>query len=88
MTNKNIVIINFKNITFSIKICNNIQVPRLLLTGETHAHGQSIYLAPAVLYHMEHVNLYTLDLSTLYKESARSAEEACVQVRLYYQYMK
>lgn len=64
----------------SVKVSNSMQTAQLLLTGDSHAQGQSIYLAPALLYHMEHVNMYTLDLATLYKETARSAEEACVEV--------
>lgn len=67
----------------SVKVSNSMQTAQLLLTGDSHAQGQSIYLAPAILYYMEHVNTYTLDLSTLYKESARSAEEACVEVAFY-----
>lgn len=53
---------------------------QLLLVGDGPDHGQTLHLAPAVLYHMEHIHSYILDLATLYHESGISAEEACVQV--------
>lgn len=31
---------------------------------------------------MEHIHAYLLDITVLYQESGRSAEEACIQVRL------
>lgn len=66
----------------NVKVCvqGGMQTAQLLLTGDSQAQGQSIYLAPAVLFQMEHVNTFTLDLATLYKESGRTAEEACVEI--------
>lgn len=63
-----------------VSVQGGMQTAQLLLTGDTHAQGQSTYLAPALLFHMEHVNTFTLDLATLYKESGRTAEEACVEI--------
>ena len=54
--------------------------PRLLLTGNGPEFAQTSYVAPAILYHMEHVRVHTLDLSTLFEVSARSPEEAVIQV--------
>ncbi|XP_048505295.1 ATPase family AAA domain-containing protein 2-like isoform X2 [Athalia rosae] len=63
-----------------IKIVKGIHRPRLLVSGGHNSQGQGLHLAPAVLYKMEHLPVHTLDVSTLFAESARSPEEACVQV--------
>lgn len=44
------------------------------------AYGQGPFLAQALLYRMEHIPVQTLDVGTLFAESARSPEETCVQV--------
>ena len=44
------------------------------------ARNQGPQLAKAVIYHMEHLPVHTLNVSTLFSESARSPEETCVQV--------
>ncbi|XP_046418584.1 ATPase family AAA domain-containing protein 2-like isoform X1 [Neodiprion fabricii] len=63
-----------------IKIVRGIHRPRLLIAGGYKAKGQGPHLAPAILYRMEHLPVHTLDVSTLFAETARSPEEACVQV--------
>lgn len=66
--------------SIKINVIGGMQTAQLLLTGDSHAQGQSTYLAPALLHHMEHVSTFTLDLATLYKETTRSPEEACVDI--------
>uniref|UniRef100_A0A0C9QVG3 Tat-binding homolog 7 n=1 Tax=Fopius arisanus TaxID=64838 RepID=A0A0C9QVG3_9HYME len=63
-----------------IKVAKGIHMPRMLVTGDDMSHGQGPRLAQALLYRMEHVPVQTLDVSTLFAESARSPEETCVQV--------
>ncbi|XP_034943893.1 ATPase family AAA domain-containing protein 2-like [Chelonus insularis] len=63
-----------------IKIAKGLHRPRMLITGNKLSHGQGSKLAQALLYRMEHVSVQTLDISTLFSESARSPEETCVQV--------
>lgn len=53
---------------------------QLILVGDGTQHGQTLHLAPALLHQMEHINAHRLDLATLHRQSARSPEEACVQV--------
>ena len=54
--------------------------PRLLIAGGRVARNQGPKLAKALIYKMEHLPVHTLNVSTLFSESARSPEEACVQV--------
>ena len=56
---------------------------RFLMTG-SQGMGQSAHLAPAVLYAMEHLKVYVLDLPSLFGVSARVPEEACSQVCVVY----
>lgn len=65
---------------FRIKITKGIHRPRLLISGGNLSEGQGPHLAQALLYHMEHLPVQTLDVSTLFAESGRSPEETCVQV--------
>ena len=53
---------------------------RFLLAGR-EGMGQSTHVAPALLYSMEHLKVYVLDLPSLFGVSARMPEEACSQVR-------
>lgn len=48
--------------------------------GNGGDHGQTQHLGPAIIYRMEHIQCYTLDLATLYRESTRSPEEVTIQV--------
>ncbi|XP_050576088.1 ATPase family AAA domain-containing protein 2-like isoform X2 [Bombus affinis] len=63
-----------------VKITKGIHRPRLLISGGNLSEGQGPHLAQALLYHMEHLPIQTLDVSTLFAESGRSPEETCVQV--------
>ncbi|XP_064211854.1 ATPase family AAA domain-containing protein 2 isoform X3 [Tribolium castaneum] len=63
-----------------VKLSPNLRPAQLLLLGETPDCGQTSHLAPAILYKMEHIHAYILDLATLYRETGRSAEETCIQV--------
>lgn len=65
---------------FRVKLSAGIRPAQLLVLGDGSQHGQTSHLAPALLYHMEHINAYVLDLTTLYRESGISPEEACTQV--------
>ncbi|XP_031352102.1 ATPase family AAA domain-containing protein 2-like isoform X3 [Photinus pyralis] len=63
-----------------VKLSAGYRPAQLLLVGDGGQHGQTSYLAPAILHRMEHIHAYVLDLNMLYRESARSPEEACIQV--------
>lgn len=65
-----------------MKLAAGVRPAQLLLVGDGPEHGQTLHLAPAVLYQMEHIHSYILDLATLFRESGISPEEACVQVGL------
>ncbi|XP_011505314.1 PREDICTED: ATPase family AAA domain-containing protein 2-like isoform X2 [Ceratosolen solmsi marchali] len=62
------------------KVSKGIYRPRLLIAGGSMARNQGPQLAKAIIYHMEHLPVHTLNVSTLFAESARSPEETCVQV--------
>ncbi|XP_022102638.1 ATPase family AAA domain-containing protein 2-like isoform X2 [Acanthaster planci] len=53
--------------------------PRLLLSG-AEGQGQSSYLGPAVLHHLEKMPVYRLDLPALYSVSVNTPEECCAQI--------
>ncbi|XP_060557412.1 ATPase family AAA domain-containing protein 2-like isoform X2 [Ruditapes philippinarum] len=53
--------------------------PRVLLSGRND-QGQSSYLAPAIIHHLEQLPVHTLDLSTLYAVEARTPEESCAHI--------
>lgn len=57
-----------------------IHRPQLLLVGDSAAHGQTAHLGPALLHHMEHLPVHTLDLAKLFGVSGCTPEEACIQV--------
>lgn len=63
-----------------MKLSPNVRPAQLILTGDGAEHGQTSHLAPAVLFQMEHIHSYLLDVATLYRETGRSPEEACIQV--------
>lgn len=63
-----------------MKVTKGIHRPRLLITGGPMARNQGPHLARAVIYQMEHLPVHTLNVSSLFAESARSPEETCVQV--------
>ncbi|KAG5890643.1 hypothetical protein JTB14_034932 [Gonioctena quinquepunctata] len=63
-----------------VKLSPNVRPAQLLITGDGSEHGQASHLAPAILFKMEHIHAYLLDLAALYQETGRSAEEACIQV--------
>ncbi|XP_034241773.1 ATPase family AAA domain-containing protein 2-like [Thrips palmi] len=57
-----------------------VHQPRLMIVGPGSDYGQTTHLAPALLHHMEHIPVYTLDLGSMYEVSARSPEETVSQV--------
>lgn len=63
-----------------VKVSSGIKPAQLLLFGDGPDHGQTTHLAPAILYQMEHIPAYVLDLATLYRESGITPEEVCTQV--------
>ncbi|KAI4468299.1 aaa domain-containing [Holotrichia oblita] len=63
-----------------VKLSSGIRPAQLLLVGDSPDHGQTVHLAPAILYDMEHIHAHILDLTMLYSNSTTSPEEACVRV--------
>ncbi|XP_026279317.1 ATPase family AAA domain-containing protein 2 [Frankliniella occidentalis] len=61
-------------------VMHSVHRPRLLIVGENAGQAQTTHLAPALLYHMEHIPVFTLDMGTMYEVSARSPEETVSQV--------
>ncbi|XP_075215507.1 ATPase family AAA domain-containing protein 2B-like isoform X2 [Lycorma delicatula] len=62
------------------KSSKNVQIvksPRLLIVGQ---QKQTTLLSAALLYVMEQCPVHTLDLATLFCQSSRSPEEACIQI--------
>ncbi len=68
--------LNFMHSSSAIQLSHRA---RFLITGQ-EGMGQSTHFAPAVLYSMEHLKVYVLDLPSLFGVSARVPEEACSQV--------
>lgn len=56
--------------------------PRLLLAGSID-NGQTSYIAPSLLYSMEHLSTHLIDLPALFGTSTRTPEEAIAQVFLF-----
>ncbi|XP_072379827.1 ATPase family AAA domain-containing protein 2-like isoform X1 [Diabrotica undecimpunctata] len=63
-----------------VKLSPNLRPAQLLITGDGPGHGPTSHIAPALLYKMEHIHAYMLNLVMLYQETGRSCEEACIQV--------
>lgn len=70
----------FQLFIYRLKVTKGVHRPRILISGGDLARNQSTLLAKAVIYNMEHLPVHMLNVSTLFAESARSPEEACVQV--------
>lgn len=49
--------------------------PRLLIHGSS-GNGQASHVAPALIFSMEHLTTHTLDLPSLFSNSAKTPEEA------------
>ena len=52
--------------------------PRILLCGTDDCHTR--HLGPAVLHTLEHLPCHTLDVTSLFEETLKAAEEAIIQV--------
>ncbi|XP_066152334.1 ATPase family AAA domain-containing protein 2-like isoform X2 [Euwallacea fornicatus] len=63
-----------------VKLSTNLKPAQLLLTGDGPQHGQSNHVAPALLFRMEHIHSYLLDLATLFRDPGRTPEEVCIQI--------
>lgn len=63
-----------------VKLSASIRPAQLIITGDGPDHGQTNHIAPAILFRMEHIHSYILDIATLFKEPGRSPEDACIQV--------
>ena len=50
-----------------------------MLTGSS-GNGQTCYIAPSLLYSMEHLSTHLIDLPALFGTSTRTPEEAIAQV--------
>ncbi|KYQ48442.1 ATPase family AAA domain-containing protein 2B [Trachymyrmex zeteki] len=51
--------------------------PRILLCGEDDSHTR--HLGPALLHTLEHLPCHILDVTTLFEETGKAAEEAMIQ---------
>ncbi|XP_076665024.1 ATPase family AAA domain-containing protein 2-like [Andrena cerasifolii] len=51
--------------------------PRILLCGDDDSHTR--HLGPALLHTLEHLPCHMLDVTTLFEETGRAAEEAIIQ---------
>ncbi|XP_012149775.2 ATPase family AAA domain-containing protein 2-like isoform X2 [Megachile rotundata] len=51
--------------------------PRMLLCGDDDSHTR--HLGPALLHTLEHLPCHMLDVTTLFEETGRAAEEAIIQ---------
>ncbi|KAK1116948.1 hypothetical protein K0M31_017101 [Melipona bicolor] len=51
--------------------------PRILLYGDDDSHTR--HLGPALLHTLEHLPCHVLDVTTLFEETGRTAEEALIQ---------
>uniref|UniRef100_A0AAR5NYI6 Bromo domain-containing protein n=1 Tax=Dendroctonus ponderosae TaxID=77166 RepID=A0AAR5NYI6_DENPD len=63
-----------------VKLSASLRPAQLLLAGDGAQHGQSNHIGPDLLFRMEHIHPYLLDLATLYREPGRLPEEACIQI--------
>ncbi|XP_057664166.1 ATPase family AAA domain-containing protein 2-like isoform X2 [Diorhabda carinulata] len=63
-----------------VKLSPNMRPAQLLITGNGSDHGQTTHVAPDILYKMEHIHAYILNLVMLYQDTGRSTEEACIKV--------
>lgn len=79
---KAIVFYAFIYCIIRVKLSSSLRPAQLLLAGDGPQHGQSNHIGPALLFRMEHIHSYLLDLATLYREPGRLPEEACIQVSL------
>ncbi|KAF7283951.1 hypothetical protein GWI33_022776 [Rhynchophorus ferrugineus] len=70
----------FNPLLAKVKLSASIRPAQLLITGDGAEHGQTNHVAPAILFKMEHIHSYMLDLTTLFREPGRTAEDACIQV--------
>nr|XP_031843396.1 ATPase family AAA domain-containing protein 2-like [Nomia melanderi] len=52
--------------------------PRILLCGNDDSHTR--HLGPALLHTLEHLPCHVLDVTTLFEETGKAAEEAIIQV--------
>lgn len=62
-----------------VKLSAGFKPAQLLIFGDGPNHGQ-LYLAQALLQHMEHIHTHSLDLAALHRQSGITPEEACIQV--------
>ncbi|CAB4059270.1 ATAD2 [Lepeophtheirus salmonis] len=75
--------------TVYAKICHDIDIiypvddafrPRVLICADGVGHGQTTYLGPAILHHLERLPAQKLDIPALFSNSARTPEEALSQI--------
>jgi hypothetical protein len=52
--------------------------PRILLCGIDDCHTR--HIGPAILHTLEHLPCHILDVTTLFEETSRAAEETIIQV--------
>lgn len=63
-----------------VKLSAGFKPAQLLISGDGADHGQTSYLAPALLQYMEHIHAHSLDMAALHRLSGITPEEACIQV--------
>jgi len=57
---------------------HSINGPRMLLYGTDDCHTR--HLAPAVLHSLEHLPCHILDVTALFEDTGRAAEESIIKV--------
>lgn len=70
----------FKDLCYSTgkAASRSASCPRILLCGDDDSHTR--HLGPALLHTLEHLPCHMLDVTTLFEETGRAAEEAIIQV--------
>ncbi|XP_015117968.1 ATPase family AAA domain-containing protein 2 [Diachasma alloeum] len=58
-------------------LSTSTRCPRLLLHGDDDCHTR--HLAPALLHNLEHLPCHVLDVTSLFEETGRAAEETIIQ---------
>ncbi|XP_011315555.1 ATPase family AAA domain-containing protein 2 [Fopius arisanus] len=58
-------------------LSTSTRCPRLLLHGDDDCHTR--HLAPAILHNLEHLPCHVLDVTSLFEETGRAAEETIIQ---------
>ena len=61
-------------------MCDRIQHAHLLICADSDEQGQTVYLASNLLFEMEHVHIFSVDLERLNRSDSGNMIQACVQI--------